>query len=114
MTDDMAPAPQPRKHPLFLKEWREHRGLSQSALARAIGTVSSRVNEVENGRERYNETLLNRFADALGTEPWCLLLGPPEVAEPLRALYFRLSPERRADALRLMAALNPPNEGGTE
>ena len=110
MTGDMALAPTPRKHPLFLKEWREHAGMSQSALARAIGTVSSRINEGENGRDRYNETLLNRIADALHVEPWCLLMGPPDEVLPLRASFMRLSPARRADALRLMSALSPSNE----
>lgn len=110
MTADMPTAPTPRKHPLFLKEWREHAGLSQAALARTIGTVSSRINEVENGRDRYNETLLNRIADALGVEPWCILLGPPDEVMPLRDSYMRLSPARRADALRLMAALVQSNE----
>jgi len=110
MNDDMVLVPTPRKHPLFLKEWREHAGMSQAALARAIGTVSSRINEVENGRDRYNETLLNRIADALSVEPWCLLMGPPEIVMPLRAGFMRLSPSRRADALRLISALGPANE----
>lgn len=66
-----------RDRRFYLREWREHRALTQTALAASIGTTPSRISEVESGKERYNETLLERLADALNCTPAELLAGPP-------------------------------------
>jgi len=61
----------------FLRQWRKHRGLSQERLAERIGTTKSRISELETGRERYNQDVLEMLADALECEPGDLLMRDP-------------------------------------
>ena len=49
-----------------LRVWREHRGLSQSALARASGVNRVQIVEIEAGRNAGSVRTLRRLADALG------------------------------------------------
>lgn len=49
-----------------LRVWREHRGLSQSALARMAGTSRVQIIDIEAGRRTGSVHTLRRLADALG------------------------------------------------
>ena len=49
-----------------LRVWREHRGLSQSALARATGVNRVQIVEIEAGRNLGSVRTLRKLADALG------------------------------------------------
>ena len=48
-----------------LRVWREHRGLSQSALARAAATSRIQIVDIEAGRRTGSVRTLRRLADAL-------------------------------------------------
>jgi transcriptional regulator with XRE-family HTH domain len=61
----------------FLYEWRKYRGLTQARLADRIDIAVSRISELESGRARYNQDLLERLADALNCEPADLLMRDP-------------------------------------
>ena len=49
-----------------VRVWREHRGLSQSALARASGVHRVQVADIEAGRKTGSVHTLRKLADALG------------------------------------------------
>ena len=49
-----------------LRVWREHRGLSQSALARAADASRVQIVDIEAGRRTGSVHTLRRLADALG------------------------------------------------
>ena len=49
-----------------VRVWREHRGLSQSALARASGVHRVQVADIEAGRKTGSVQTLRKLADALG------------------------------------------------
>ena len=49
-----------------LQVWREHRGLSQSGLARAADTSRIQIVDIEAGRRTGSVHTLRRLADALG------------------------------------------------
>ena len=49
-----------------LRVWREHRGFSQSALARAAETSRVQIVDIEAGRRTGSVHTLRRLADALG------------------------------------------------
>ena len=49
-----------------LRVWREHRGLSQSALARAADASRIQIVDIEAGRRTGSAHTLRRLADALG------------------------------------------------
>ena len=49
-----------------LRVWREYRGLSQAALARASGVNRVQIVEIEAGRNAGSVRTLRKLADALG------------------------------------------------
>ncbi len=49
-----------------LRVWREYRGLSQAALARAASTSRAQIVDIEAGRRTGSVRTLRRLADALG------------------------------------------------
>jgi len=53
--------------PTPLAFWRKHRGLTQKALADAVGISQSYVADLESGRRQGNPSLLLRLAKVLGT-----------------------------------------------
>ena len=50
------------------KVFREHRGLTQVALAKNAGTSAAYLSQIETGRRTGSVRLLRRLADALGVE----------------------------------------------
>lgn len=60
---------QPKKSPSrlgnLLRKARENAGLSQAALARLAGTVSTTIHRIENGDRSGEFTTMCRIADAL-------------------------------------------------
>lgn len=97
--------PPPKDRAFFLREWREHAGMTIAALARAISTTHSRVSEVESGAERYNETFLVRCADALDLPAWALIMGPPDEVLPFVELWRECPPDQRAEAAAVARAV---------
>jgi len=53
----------------MLKALREHRGLTQAALAKACATSSVYVSQIERGERRAGRKLLAKLARALGVAP---------------------------------------------
>ncbi len=51
-------------HPL--RVWREHRGLSQEALAERVGVGASYISQIEAGRREGSVRVLRRIAATLG------------------------------------------------
>ena len=49
-----------------LRVWRRHRGMSQSALARACGVNRVQIVEIEAGRKTGSVRTLRKLADTLG------------------------------------------------
>jgi transcriptional regulator with XRE-family HTH domain len=51
-----------------IRAWREHRGLSQGALADAAGIEPARLAQLETGRRKAATDELPRLAQALGVQ----------------------------------------------
>jgi len=73
----------------YLREWRNHVGLSQTELALRMDTNKGQISKLETGKQRMNEDWVNRAAFALGIEPNDLF-RPPLVAEASK--IFELLP----------------------
>lgn len=71
-----APKPQRRRH--FIKEWREHRGLSQEQLAERIDRSRGLISQLESYTTNYTAETLDALAVALNCEPWDLLNVDPK------------------------------------
>jgi transcriptional regulator with XRE-family HTH domain len=96
----------------YLREWRKHRGLSQERLAERFGTTKSRISELETGKERYNQDVLEMLADALDCEPGDLLMRNPLEPDPTGGLFDALRRVPEKDMPRVtravLDALLPP------
>ncbi len=63
-----------------LRTIRERSGLSQTALARAVGTDRSHLSNIENGRRNCSEKLVIAIAEALKIDLPAILADPTEGA----------------------------------
>jgi transcriptional regulator with XRE-family HTH domain len=51
-----------------LRAWREHRGMTQEALAAAVGTTGAVISLLESGDRKLSTKWLHRLAPALGIQ----------------------------------------------
>ena len=63
-----------------LQVWREHRGLSQSALARDSDVSRVQIVEIEAGRKSGSVHTLRKLADALGVDVDDIIPAPDTIA----------------------------------
>lgn len=61
----------------FIKEWREHRGLSQEQVASRLQISRENYGRIEAGKVPYNQDFLELAAYALACEPADLLMRNP-------------------------------------
>lgn len=109
----------------FIREWRQHHKLSQRKLVdmvcedESIASFSTAsLSRIENGKQPYQQPLLEAIARALGCKPVDLLAGGPD--DPSRRVIDhakRLTPDELQQAVRLLDALHgsgstPRPEGG--
>ena len=92
-----------RRH--FIFEWRIYRGLSQEELAHQIRASAGTVSQIENGRQDYSQEKLEAIAAALGTDPASLLTRDPNDPEGIWAVWERVPPRRRAEAIEVLSIL---------
>jgi transcriptional regulator with XRE-family HTH domain len=97
-------ADRPPPHPTFLKKWRKYRRFTQEALAALAGTTASTISDLENGKQRYTQALLEALAAALDTHPGLILLRAPDVQAEAWLILDQLSPQERARALDVLRA----------
>lgn len=58
-----------RPRRLYVREWRESRGLTQEVLAKRLETTGTTVHRWETGQSALNTTVMAALADALSIEP---------------------------------------------
>lgn len=61
----------------FIKEWREHRGLTQAQLADRVNLDRGQLSKIENRKQPYSQPLLEEIAYALQCEPGDLVMRDP-------------------------------------
>ena len=93
-----------RKPSWYVREWLAYKNLRQSDLVARTELNKSQVSEFVNGRHRFNEDVLNAFADAIGVEPADLLRPPFMPDNELAQFVMKLDKEKRARALKILRA----------
>lgn len=87
------------KEPNFLRAWREHRKMTQVALAEAIGTTGAVISLLEAGERRLSDKWLRRIAPVLKTRPGHLLeLDPADAPSDILEIWAEIPEERREQA----------------
>lgn len=61
---------------VYLREWRQTKGMTQPELAARIGTVKSEISRLENGSRRLTTEWMSRIAGALGISLTDLFKAP--------------------------------------
>src|SRR5581483_2652528 len=75
---------------IFLKQWREYRGLSQERLAERIGRSVGQISQLERGLIGYTQETLELLADALLCDPADLIMRNPQDPEAIWSLWENL------------------------
>jgi transcriptional regulator with XRE-family HTH domain len=85
----------PRRQPHFIRQWREHRGLTQQSLAERLHMSAAQLSRIENGHQPYTQDLLEACAEALRTDPASLLMRNPSDPEAIWSVWERAKPAQR-------------------
>lgn len=88
---------------IYLREWREKRGLKQEGLAEKINSNKAQVSNWENGKRRPSSANQAALADALGVELVDLFRHPDQPSAD--ALLRKASPEIREKVLNIIKVL---------
>lgn len=99
----MIPKPQMRRH--YVREWRKFRGLTQEQLAERTPFTAGAISQLETGRTRYTQEMLEALAFALDCRPGDLLNRDPNKEGAVVDLFDGLSDEDRRRAILMIQAL---------
>ena len=98
---EMNEDPEPeRDAPNYIRAWREHRGLTVSALAKASNLGVQTIKDLESGGMDVSGKLLRALADALNTAPGYLLDNDPGDVDPTPFVETVPGQSPRSDAPR--------------
>ena len=90
-----------------IREIRTDRGISQDALAKAIGRQKALVSKLENGKIRLTQEYLELLSEALACTP-AELLGPPAYSKkPLAKRASRVASPRAGNAYGAVSTYVP-------
>ena len=78
--------------PNYLRAWREHRRLTQDALAEMVGASKATIGHLESGERRLSDKWLQRLAPALGTTMGRLLEHHPDEIDDRNDAFVTASP----------------------
>lgn len=99
--------------PIYLREWRQHRKLSQLALAalmtkddghQMVTNVS--ISRIEKGLQPYTQPVLEALAEALETTPAALIQFPPGETADLFNRIVALDEEKRKQLKAFIDAIS--------
>lgn len=92
----------------YLKQWRKHKGLTQTQLAGRINLDESNISRLETFKLRYTQETLELIAEAYDCDPADLLNPPPSQTKPESEFerYRRtLSEAQKTQAVAVLKAM---------
>lgn len=100
-------APAAKSKPrIFLREWRESRGLSLADMVRRTSFHKSTLSRIETGKTPYYPQVLEAYAAVLGIPVYTLIHRPPGGADELFTIIDQLlDTEGNGEKLRKIAQL---------
>jgi transcriptional regulator with XRE-family HTH domain len=91
--------------PTFIRAWRQSKNMSLEQLAARIPMDKGNLSKVERGILPYNQEMLERIADALGTDPASLLMRDPSDPEGIWNIWDRAQPGTKRQIARVAETL---------
>lgn len=95
---------------IYIREWREFRGMTQDELGAAIGMTHGNISRIENGKRPYTRYQLEAIATELGTTPADLLSRDPNDPDDDASLWAQIPENQKARARAVIKALIDPPE----
>ncbi len=89
----------------FIREWRNHRGLTLVQLSERIGIDKSYLSKIENGKKRYDQPFLEAAAEVLRCEPADLIMRDPSASESIWSIWEQLQPVQRDQLVEIAHTL---------
>lgn len=89
----------------YIREWREHRGLTLEQLADRIESTHATLSRIERGVVPYSQPMLEAIAEALATEPASLLIRNPTDPEGIWSIWDTAKPGERERIVAIARAL---------
>ncbi len=71
----------------FIRQWRQHRGLTVEQLADAIGITHASLSRIERQKQPYSQAILEAIADRLNADVASLLMRDPEAGSPMWSIW---------------------------
>ena len=95
-----------------LRAWREHRRLTQTKLAEAVGTTGAVISLLESGERGLSDKWLRRLAPVLGTSSGHLLdVDPHDISTDILEIWAEIPEDRREQARDVLKAFRTKVEG---
>jgi len=102
----------------FIKEWREHSGLSLRRLADRLVDIETgdalvsdaSLSRIERGIQPYSQPLLEALAAAFGCSPADLLMRNPTDPEAPWTIWETLKPSERHQAVEIIKTIKRVSE----
>lgn len=79
----------------FIRQWRDHRGLTLERLAERVGMTAGNLSQIERGRTPYTQATLEALAEALQTDPANLLMRDPTQGASIWSIWDQAKPGQR-------------------
>jgi transcriptional regulator with XRE-family HTH domain len=92
---------------LFLREWREHRGLTQEQLGDRMGMSRPQISKIERGMAQYSQEFIEAAAYALRCEPVDLIMRDPTAPGGIWSIWEQIPEVDRPKALQVLEAFVP-------
>lgn len=91
----------------YVREWRKYRGLTQERLAERTPFTFGAISQLETGRTKYTQDMLEALAVALNCTPGDLLnVNPLKEGEVIDLVRLINESRDRDQAIRLLKALS--------
>lgn len=95
----------PRRPLTFVRQWRQHRGMTIEQLADLAGMSNGNLSALERGAQGYTQDALEALAKPLKVNPgWLLEVNPEDEGAFLR-LWDRAKPDQRTKIVAVARAL---------
>jgi transcriptional regulator with XRE-family HTH domain len=98
-------AKEPRFKPPYIRQWRQEKGLSLEQVAGSVPMDKGNLSRVERGLLPYNQEMLERLGEVLGTDPGNLINRDPTKEGKVIDLVQRLSENELEQAERVLSAM---------
>lgn len=99
--------------PQFFRQWRQHRGYSLERVAEIAGFGSpGYLSDLEKGKRRYNQDILEALAIALQCSPADLLMRDPTAPDPFTSIWDQVPETSRPQALEVLKTFAPKTGTG--